>query len=201
LHRCVPVLLAGAQDAPGVGGTRPPRFSPEGKRKRGDQIPRCRSHFCRSLRPVSVSPCVPHPMSEPGAAELDLAAPQPAIPLSSPIVARLLSPGFHSHSVEAFRFGARGVSCFSGCCLLSNELSLLHGVEKDALPRRRSHPKAAIQRLDQNRDASLSRSAGRLLRLGCRLRRLLLGPIQRVVHFPRRQQMMHQHSQPSRDRH
>jgi hypothetical protein len=35
--RSVPALFAGARRALGVGGTRPPRLSPEGKRERGDQ--------------------------------------------------------------------------------------------------------------------------------------------------------------------
>jgi hypothetical protein len=45
------IPLAGGRGFGGVEGTRPPRFSPEGKRKKGDRIP-CRNapDFCGNFR-------------------------------------------------------------------------------------------------------------------------------------------------------
>jgi hypothetical protein len=45
LQRRLPALFAGGWRASGVGGTRPPRLSPEGKRERGDQIPCAARYF------------------------------------------------------------------------------------------------------------------------------------------------------------
>jgi hypothetical protein len=42
-HRCVQALFAGAQRASGVGGTHPPRLSPEGETGKGEfRLPCCR---------------------------------------------------------------------------------------------------------------------------------------------------------------
>ena len=50
--RGVPALFAGAQRAPGVGGTRPPRLSPGGGNgKGGDPIPCCRRLISPPLEP------------------------------------------------------------------------------------------------------------------------------------------------------
>jgi hypothetical protein len=44
-QRRLPAFFAGGWRASGVGGTRPPRLSPEGKRERGDQIPCAAGYF------------------------------------------------------------------------------------------------------------------------------------------------------------
>ncbi len=51
-----------------------------------------------------------------------------------------LSPGFHSHSVEAFAPVQVGVLCSAGCCNLGLDLPSFRCLPLCGLPRPRSHP-------------------------------------------------------------
>src|SRR4030081_3424850 len=72
----------------GVGGTRPPRLSPEGKRERGVPVPCCRRRFLSLLR---------HP-------QLLVSATRIAHPLRLFFLSSTAdSPCFHSHSLGSPR--------------------------------------------------------------------------------------------------
>src|SRR3974390_329824 len=114
-----------------------------------------------------------------------------------------LSPGFHSHSVEAFASVLEGLVVSAGAAISVTSCCLPQLVNRHALPRPRSHPYKALENVWPKSSLSLelSRSPGGLLCPGRRLRRLLLGAVQRIVNFPSGQQVMHQHSQSPRHRH